>query len=210
MAKAEPAAGAALIEKAAQLLGVVLGITYPLLLWYGLLHWPSQQVEALVLATLVVAAWLRLRKVGKELRRSVAAAPLAAIALAALALALDDPRLVLALPALVNAMFFLSFLASLRGVPMVERYARLVKPELQPAEVRYCRSVTLVWCGFFVANGVAAAVLAAWASYDTWALFTGILSYAAMGLLFAVEYAVRTVRFGRHAPAPLASDAIRP
>ncbi len=210
MGRADPAGGAAWVDNVAKALGVALGIAYPLLLWYGLTHWPSQQVEALVLATLVILAWLRLRKVGKALRRSVAAAPLAAIALAALGLALDDPRLVLALPALVNTMFFLSFLASLRGVPMIERYARLVKPELPPAEVRYCRSVTLIWCAFFVANGATAAALAAWASYDTWALFTGILSYAAMGLLFAIEYAVRTFRFGRPAANPLASEVVRP
>ncbi len=208
MAPAEANRGAALIQNMLAAVGVALGITYPLLLWYGLTHWPTERVEALVLATLVVGAWLRLRKVGKELRRSVAAAPLAAIALAAAGLALDDPRLVLALPALVNLAFLLTFATSLRTVPMVERYARLVKPVLPPSEVRYCRTVTLVWCGFFVLNAATAASLAIWSSYDLWAIFTGIVSYAAMGLLFAVEYAVRTFRFGRANTVP--SDAIAP
>ena len=39
--------------------------------------------------------------------------------------------------------------------PMVERFARRQKVDLSPDEVRYCRQVTLVWCGFFILNGLA-------------------------------------------------------
>jgi uncharacterized membrane protein len=78
---------------------------------------------------------------------------------------------------------------------MVERFARLQDPELGPAQVVYCRSVTKVWCGFFVLNGALSATLALWAPLSVWALYTGLLSYVLIGLLGAAEYVVRKFRF---------------
>lgn len=176
--------------------GALVGLAYPLLLWFGLTHWTPEAVEWLVLGALSVAAWTRLRGAPRDLRWSVLQAPLAAIALVIVALALDNPRFLLALPALVNVSFLAAFASSLRGMPMVERYARVMRPGLTAAEARYCRTVTHVWCGFFAVNASLAAALAWYAPYDTWALYNGILSYAAMGALFGIEYLVRMKRFG--------------
>jgi uncharacterized membrane protein len=55
--------------------------------------------------------------------------------------------------------------------------------------------VTQAWCVFFIVNGGIAAALAAFAPLAWWAVFTGGLSYGLVGLMFAVEYAVRAVRF---------------
>jgi len=53
-----------------------------------------------------------------------------------------------------------------------------------------------VWCGFFVLNGAIALGTALWASEAVWSLYTGVISYVLMGLLFAGEYLVR-LRFKR-------------
>ena len=58
------------------------------------------------------------------------------------------------------------------------------------------RTVTKVWCGFFVANGLAALGTALWASPKVWSLYNGVVAYLLMGVLFAGEYLVR-LRFKR-------------
>jgi uncharacterized membrane protein len=57
--------------------------------------------------------------------------------------------------------------------------------------VRYTRKVTQVWAGFFLANGLFTVSLIVYAPLSWWALYTGLISYALIGLLFAVEWLVR-------------------
>ena len=83
--------------------------------------------------------------------------PLAAAGLPALLAALlEDPLLLLFVPVLVNLGLLVAFARSLwRGPPVIESLARLQVGDLSDAEVRYCRSVTGIWCVFFVANASA-------------------------------------------------------
>jgi uncharacterized membrane protein len=57
--------------------------------------------------------------------------------------------------------------------------------------VRYTRTVTKVWCGFFVVNAAVSLATALFASERAWALYNGGIVYVAMGVLFAVEWLVR-------------------
>jgi uncharacterized membrane protein len=129
---------------------------------------------------------------------SLLAVPLTVLPLPLLAYLWSEPRLLLALPVLINLVFLLHFGASLRGPqPIVERLARLQVSDLGAAEVVYCRQVTRLWCGFFVVNGGLAGLLALFAPLSAWALYTGLIAYVLMGLLGAGEYVVRKQRFGR-------------
>ena len=78
-----------------------------------------------------------------------------------------------------------------RGMPIIERLARLKEPDLPAAGVRYTRKVTRVWCGFFVFNASVAAATALYADLATWTLYNGLVSYVLMGLLFCGEWLVR-------------------
>jgi uncharacterized membrane protein len=111
---------------------------------------------------------------------------------------LDDRRFVLALPVLTNAALFAHFASSLRTVPIAERFARAQHGDLPEREVAYCRSVTRVWCAFFVLNGGVTAALGLWAPLAWWTLYTGAISYVLVGLLVAAEYIVRKARFRRY------------
>lgn len=97
-----------------------------------------------------------------------------------------------AYPVLVSLGFAALFGLSLRYPPtIVERIARLTTPDLPPAGVHYTRQVTWVWFGFLILNAVIALSLALWSTLALWTLWCGLLSYIAMGLLFAGEYVVR-------------------
>lgn len=78
-----------------------------------------------------------------------------------------------------------------RPPTLVERIARLREPDMSPDGVAYCRTVTLVWTLFSLCNAAIAAGTALWGSLELWSLWTGLISYMAMGVLFVGEIAVR-------------------
>lgn len=70
---------------------------------------------------------------------------------------------------------------------------------------KYCRTVTVIWCIFFVINGSLSTITAF--SRDifhitqeeadkVWTIYNGAISYVLMGLLFAVEFLVRKIYDG--------------
>jgi uncharacterized membrane protein len=183
----------------AGILQVALGIAYPLLIFFALTWLEPRQVG------LVVLGLIALRLVTARLGAAVALAraiwlPAAAVGVVALVTAVwNDPMGLLLAPVLVNGVLLATFGGSLwRGPPMVERFARLQVDDLSPEEVRYTRSVTKLWCGFFVLNGGTILVLALARAIELWTLFTGLVSYVLIGLLFAAEYVYRHWRFRRY------------
>jgi uncharacterized membrane protein len=183
----------------ASILQVVLGIAYPVVIFFALARLEPREVG------LVVLALAALRLLTARFGAAVAFVkevwvPAAAVGLVALGTAIwNDPTGLLLAPTLINAALLATFGASLWGErPIVERFARLQVEDLSPAEVRYCRSVTWIWCAFFVANGGTALYLALAGDVQAWTVFTGFVSYVLIGLLFAGEYVYRHWRFRRY------------
>lgn len=104
---------------------------------------------------------------------------------------LDDPLFLRFNPALINLNFLVVFGHTLWRPPsMIERFARLVEPDLPPSGIRYTRHVTMVWCLFFATNG-SIALWTAFQSIEIWTFYNGLLSYILIGILGGVEYIVR-------------------
>ena len=177
------------------MLNAVLAVSYPAAVYFGLLHWSPRLVGCVLLALLLPGLGLRLIGAGRERAWSVLKLPLAVAALVAACAISGDARFMFGLPVLINLALLAGFGSSLRGIPMVERFARLQKADLSPEQVRYCRSVTWVWCGFFACNAVASAVLALWGGLAAWSLYTGLIAYVLIGALGGTEYVVRKIRF---------------
>ncbi|MFS2138508.1 hypothetical protein [Duganella sp. Dugasp56] len=172
-------------------LTVAITLLYPLAIWFG-----HGQVEPRWLAGLLllaVATRLPALKLSVAARWSVAGA-LVLVGCAVWSNLLLPLKLY---PVLVNAALLAGFGYSLTTpVSAVERMARLRGEDFPPAAQAYMRTVTQVWCCFFVMNGAIAFATALWASEAVWSLYTGVISYALMGLLFGAEYLVR-LRFKR-------------
>jgi uncharacterized membrane protein len=172
-------------------LTVAVTLLYPLAIWFG-----HGQVEPRWLAGLLllaVATRLPALKLSNVARWSVAGA-LVLVACAIWSNLLLPLKLY---PVLVNAGLLAGFAYSLT-TPMsaVERMARLRGDDFPPVAQAYMRTVTQVWCGFFIFNGAVAFATALWASEAVWSLYTGVISYALMAVLFGTEYLVR-LRFKR-------------
>ncbi|MBC2688470.1 hypothetical protein [Pseudomonas kielensis] len=168
-------------------LGLLLtGLLYPFAVYYGMAHFAPWQF-ALLLGSL----WLARAVTGKRRPGDVLMA--AAVLLFCLLLALfDSPGLLRWYPVLISALLLGLFGASLKyGPPMVERLARLREPQLPQKAIRYTRHVTIAWCLFFLCNGLCAAALTLWTPLSWWALYTGLISYVLIGLMFAIEWLIR-------------------
>ncbi|WP_372866479.1 hypothetical protein [Pseudomonas sp.] len=168
------------------LLLVVAGLAYPFAVYFGIGH-----LSPRVFAALLGGLWLARLLVGKQGAggRWMAAAVLAFCLLLGLA---GEPALLRWYPVLINLLLLGLFALSLKvGPPLVERLARLREPELPEVAVRYTRQVTKVWALFFLGNGLITVALTLWAPLSWWTLYTGLVSYGLIGLLFAGEWLVR-------------------
>lgn len=180
-------------------LGGVLALAYPLWVFAGL-RWLDARWVVLGLIGLVALRALTRRREAAPLAAAPLMLPGLIVGVVALGtLWLDDPQLLLLVPALVSAGLLLAFGQSLwSGPTVIESIARMRVPDLPDAQIRYCRGVTVVWCAFFLVNGGVALWLALAGDVRRWATYTGLISYVLMGALFSAEFLVRSWRFGRY------------
>ena len=166
------------------LLGL-LTLVYPFAVYLGLAHFEPRYLAGFLAA-------IALLRAAATRERVWLAAACGALVLAAISSLANTATPLKLYPALINSIFLLVFLTSLRYPPtVIERIARLREPDLPPAGVRYTRRVTQVWCGFFLLNGSIATVTAFYADRATWTLYNGFIAYLLMGTLFAIEWLVR-------------------
>lgn len=178
-------------------------VASPWVLYWTLSH---HRVEV---AASVLLAWVAIRSVpvlvAAKSEHRVAALQLPAIAFvfALLGWAFHDGMWLLLLPSATQATFGIAFLRSLAAIPLIEHFARMVKSELSPREQAHCRTWTTVWGIYLIALAAIGLALARWATLLVWTSYVGIVNYALVGLLFAVEYVTRKIRFRDYGRNPL-------
>jgi acyl-coenzyme A synthetase/AMP-(fatty) acid ligase/uncharacterized membrane protein len=185
-----------------QILFYALCVGYPALMFYVLVI-RNGSVRALSLIMLAAAcvyfmaatAHSKNSKKKNSWRQLASALPLAVLSVICF---LSNAVIVLKLyPVFMNLIMLTAFGLTLFSPPvMIFRFATLadrsIRGSLAEKRVeRYCRKVTLVWCGFFVANGSAALVTVLRASDLVWSIYNGGVSYILMGILFAGEFIIR-------------------
>ncbi|MDB5980295.1 MAG: hypothetical protein JWQ69_1310 [Pseudomonas sp.] len=171
---------------------LLAGVFYPFAVYFGFGHLAPWEF-----GLLLGGLWL-VRALTSKGRPDTLWMAAIAIGFSVLLGVFDSPLLLRWYPALISAFLLCLFGTSLVfGPPMIERMARLSHPEMSDVALRYTRNVTYVWCLFFLGNGLTAAALTLWAPLSWWTLWTGVISYVLMGLLFAGEWLVRQRVRGR-------------
>ena len=181
--------------KWARPLAIAVCCAYPLLnhaaAALGEPRWAA--VGVALVAWVLALGWLR-----------PAAAALAAAGTLAFALWLANqfPGLLLYTPPIViNLALCVVFARTLRQghEPLVSRFARMDRGgQLAPDLARYTRNLTWIWAGFFMLMAAISAALAVTGPLTAWSLFTNILNYLLVVLLFIMEYIYRRVRYRHH------------
>ena len=109
-------------------------------------------------------------------------------------------------PVLVNLGLMLFFITTLRAsrIPIIERLMRLGTRNALGAELRaYARRLTWIWAAYFLAVAALSLLLAWRASLETWSLFTNVVNFIVMAVMFAAQYLYQRQRFGPAAQTSL-------
>jgi uncharacterized membrane protein len=192
-----------MLRRSMRVLSTLFILASPWVLYLAL----SQDRVDIAAAALVGWVILRSLPILVTARRAQLAAalrlPAIALCFALLGWIFDRGWMLLVLPSATQAAFGATFLRSLRSTPLVEHFARMVKPDLSAGELAHCRSWTLVWGVYLIALAALGLVFARFASLGLWTLYTGVVSYGLIGVLFSVEYVIRKIRFRDYGKNPV-------
>jgi uncharacterized membrane protein len=173
-------------------------LLYPFAIYLGLQALSPRALAGMIAIFVVARYALRVRRASWDLASPLAAAGALVLGVVMLAALFDDGRFFKLAPVVVNVGLLAAFARSLyRGPSLVEALARLRYSTLPAEAVGYCRRVTACWCVFFALNAAFILWLAVAASLAAWTLYTGLLAYFIVGVLFGAEWLYRTWRF-RH------------
>ncbi|ALH95181.1 septation protein IspZ [Acinetobacter equi] len=122
-----------------------------------------------------------------------------AILCGALSLILKDEAWLKLYPVFMSLGALIIFALTLIKPPsMIERFARIVEPDLPHEGVIWTKKVTMVWCLFFLCNSLIATYTVFMTSMEIWVLYNGFISYFLMGILFVVEFILRKRQQRKH------------
>jgi uncharacterized membrane protein len=183
------------------LIGIVL-VCYPLIV-YLMLDDVGPALLGIILVLLLLirgGIWIRHKP-------ALAWGSLALAVIAVGLLLIGDTAIVLKLyPVLINLGLLATFAYTLFHPPsMIERIARTMRAPLSTKAEPYTRIVTMIWCGFFIVNGIIATLVAISGSLSAWTLYNGFIAYIIVGVLILGEFIFRHFykrHHGLHADQP--------
>lgn len=97
------------------------------------------------------------------------------------------------IPLLLWSVFFRSLLPG--QTPLTTQIGESVHGPFRGAMAVYSRRVTVFWSLFFVLLAIWSGVLVVVASTEVWSLFTNVINYLLVGVVFITEYLYRKFRF---------------
>jgi uncharacterized membrane protein len=178
-----------------------LVIALPMAGWLARLQGHPRLGDALGFAAAACACALVARGIGV---RGVLVLAVAAAGFAALARGLHLPPVYWP-PVAINLAMAATFAVSLRGEPLVCRFARMQGAPSSMAAERYCRRLTLVWAVWLCLLGAAGVAIAVHGDERLGAWWAAGLNYLLVAALFVGEFAYR--RATGRTPAGLLAQA---
>ena len=164
---------------------ILFTVIYPFLVGWSLSHGYFVWVSGLLLCVGV----LRLFSPNNHLMWPLTSF---AIVCGGLSFLLKDAAWLKMYPVLMSVGALIIFAWTLIRPPsMIERFARVVEPDLPETGVIWTRQVTKVWCVFFIFNALVALYTVLYSSTKIWVIYNGFVSYMLMGMLFLGEFILR-------------------
>ena len=180
-------------------------LMYPFAVYIGLNNL-SPKYLAVILIAFVVIRILLVRSNLKKLPWLVPASLLGISAIAISAFTNNSIGFKLYPLAINFAMLMVFAYSYFRPPTVIETFARMSEKDMSPEAIKYTEKVTLIWCLFFICNGLASLYTALFTSLDIWMIYNGFVSYILMGTLMLIEYIVRLkVKKKHRSQAPMSS-----
>ncbi len=106
-------------------------------------------------------------------------------------------------PVIINLFLLAGFgFTLIHGPSMIYRFAILKDPDIpkspeKEAITSYCRTVTRIWCLFFIGNAIVSGITVLLANELVWGVYNGFISYILIGTLMGGEYLYRKIKLKR-------------
>ncbi|HEV8695533.1 MAG TPA: hypothetical protein VGQ93_15340 [Lysobacter sp.] len=103
-------------------------------------------------------------------------------------------------PIVLNLALCALFASTLRASsePMITRFARTERGDMPADLAIYTRRLTQIWVLFFALMAAISLTLGLMASAAAWSLFTNVVNYVLVVLMFGLEYGYRRIRYRHH------------
>lgn len=177
------------------LLASAVLLLYPVAVYFGLQYFEPRMLGLLLLCALVLRFSLLVKSIQLNQLKPLVGISIASALIGLLIVFFNEPFYVRLNPVVINLSLFVLFSYTLYKPPsMIERFARLQSPELPVEAISYTRSVTKIWCVFFVFNLCVSSYTTLYSSLEIWTLYNGFIAYILMGCIFVIEYIVRTIK----------------
>lgn len=169
---------------------IVIGIIflfYPFIVFIGL-KWLEPSIIALILVSLTLLRFFFAKN--NSTIPLIKIVSINAILLLSFNVFANSAFVLKLYPVVISFSFFSVFIYSIIKPPSVITMIASARNKITENAVIYTQKVTLVWCVFFILNGL----IALWTVFQTdeyWTLYNGIISYVLMGILFVCEWLVR-------------------
>lgn len=177
------------------LISATLLLAYPFAVFAGLRFWGAAPLAFILLVLfflrIACAHFAGKTKNKTPLQQMAILTGLVGITLVSLSYLFKQQAWFFYYPVAVNAVMLLLFSHSLwQPQSLIEQFARLQEPDLNAEGVHYTRTVTKVWCVFFIINA-ALSLLTCFLPLAYWTLYNGLISYLLAGSLFIIEFLIR-------------------
>jgi uncharacterized membrane protein len=182
-----------------RILLVLSWLTYPFLVYVGLNNWGIQHTAFALIGWTCLTIILRVLIYKRADLSFLLVLGMAALAL--LSIKQQNHVYMLIWPVGINLVLLTTFALSLTSNrrSIAEYFAhRFGHHDLSDSEKKYCKSVTKAWIFFFALNTSIIVTLAIIGSLKAWTLYTGVLSYIAIGVFATYEYLLRKYKFRRY------------
>jgi uncharacterized membrane protein len=198
-----------LFKHRAKLLFGALAVLYPLLVFCALVvfNLPIRYLSIGIIAFAIAYSVINSRHYRGKRSAALFISPAILCAIGGVSLFMGDSPLVLKLyPALADLAYLTIFTTSFFVPPpfadyFIEIFDRSIKDRIPRAQFdRYCFRATLVWCVFFVIDGVIALLTVLFGSDIVWAVYNSGITYVIMGLIFFGEFILLKLIEKRHCP----------
>jgi len=172
------------------ILGLVI-VAYPFLVYLAIQK-QTLGVLALFLITVAILRLILANKLSAAKLNVARQSALVLIVLAVMSFWLKDSEWFMVYPVIMNVIMLIFFGQSLfQEKSMIQRFAEIKEKNITAEKQRYMRQLTIVWCGFFVVNGLVSFYTWQFTSLEIWTLYNGFISYLLIGLLIVGELIFR-------------------
>ncbi|TKF22695.1 DNA gyrase subunit B [Vibrio genomosp. F6] len=172
-------------------LSALVIFTYPLAVYFGINKFGLQAVGLLLGIIFLIRIFTGSQAKIKELKHLAWISGSAGIVLLVLGIMFKQHGWLTFYPVVVSLCMLTVFASSLKQPQtIIERLARLQEPDLPQSGIIYTRTVTKVWCVFFIINATIA-FYTCFQPLEIWTLYNGLISYILAGCLFASEWIIR-------------------